>query len=784
MSDPRNMDRVAKAPAHCPSAHSPRGPAALALGVVLGLGCDPGEALVSRPPAPPHGDVFSFANGCYAIDATAPGSDNTRWLAPSRSGEAFELTATSLEGASRFTLRASDLGSYLLYDAERRYVVAGEGGLARESELLSDILLIDDSYESPAEWVISPSERDPERFVLQNRASGLYLARIPFAAAPGGVALVEEASEAAIVAFYPREGCAEFPELSRDAEGDVERVAWEDGSVYGISEIHAHLFTNFGFGGGGIFHGAPFHRLGVEHALPSCEIFHGREGRRDLVGYGFSGLTDADADAVLTAFITGRTPEPNHRTDGYPTFTDWPNAWNSATHQTQYHRWIERAHLAGMRLLVAHATTNRVLCDMIVGINAQRVRYSCNDMVAVEREIAETYALERYIDAQHGGPGRGWFRVVTSPAEARRVIGEGRLAVLLGIETSNLFDCFLTPPPGMPACDVAHMRRELDRFHALGVRVLFPVHKFDNGFSAGDGDRNVGQLGSFINSGHDSNFVLDCPDSPSVFDRGPVRFGGLNSPREDYAAPAPHDMTGFADAPIGTLAPFLEQLQSPPLEGDYCQNAGLTPVGEELLREMMRRGMLIEVDHMPRRSFVRAYEMLTEADYPAIGSHGNTNRGVLFEIGGVSVTDFGRCGALDRRGAMGDAIRSRVAEIEAHGGDPWPSLGFDLNGFAGAPRPRFGPNARCGEVPQANPMTYPFPSFAGDVEFQPPHLGERDVDFDTEGFLHLGMLPELIEDARNDGMTDEELEPLFRSAEAYLRMWERAEARAVELRGR
>jgi hypothetical protein len=46
------------------------------------------------------------------------------------------------------------------------------------------------------------------------------------------------------------------------------------------------------------------------------------------------------------------------------------------------------------------------------------------------------------------------------------------------------------------------------------------------------------------------------------------------------------------------------------------------------------------------------------------------------------------------------------------------------------------------------------------------------------------MLPELIEDARNDGMTDEELEPLFRSAEAYLRMWERAEARAVELRGR
>lgn len=33
-------------------------------------------------------------------------------------------------------------------------------------------------------------------------------------------------------------------------------------------------------------------------------------------------------------------------------------------------------------------------------------------------------------------------------------------------------------------------------------------------------------------------------------------------------------------------------------------------------------------------------------------------------------------------------------------------------------------------------------------------------------------------------MTDAELEPLFRSAEAYLRMWERAEARSAALRMR
>jgi len=82
---------------------------------------------------------------------------------------------------------------------------------------------------------------------------------------------------------------------------------------------------------------------------------------------------------------------------------------------------------------------------------------------------------------------------------------------------------------------------------------------------------------------------------------------------------------------------------------------------------------------------------------------------------------------------------------------------------------------------QTNPITYPFTSYAGDVEFTAPYLGNRAVDFNTEGMIHIGLFPELIQDARTDA-GDEALEPLFRSAEAYVRMWELAEARAVALR--
>ncbi|MDH3687353.1 MAG: hypothetical protein OEP95_14065, partial [Myxococcales bacterium] len=58
----------------------------------------------------------------------------------------------------------------------------------------------------------------------------------------------------------------------------------------------------------------------------------------------------------------------------------------------------------------------------------------------------------------------------------------------------------------------------------------------------------------------------------------------------------------------------------------------------------------------------------------------------------------------------------------------------------------------------------------------------RPVDFNTEGMAHIGLLPELIEDIRGDSVTDEELEPLFKSAEGYIRMWEKAEARAAAMR--
>ena len=713
--------------------------------------------------------VYHVANRCFAVIGAEPERPAPKVLRVTEDGTAYAFAGRSPRRATPFFLKPSDLGSYLLYDHEGSYLVSDGQSLGRAADLLSDVLTVDDGFESEAEWELLEAGPGRSAMHLRHRLTGRYLTT---------TGLADTADEAAGIRLIPRSGCAEFPEATLDARGDVRRKRFEDGSLFGIVDTHSHLLSNFAFGGGGIFHGAPFHRLGIEHALSDCELYHGANGRQDLFGFGFD--NPDDTDGLLTALVTGQTPVDNHETAGWPDFPDWPSAFDSSTHQVQYYRWLERAWLGGLRLVVQHATSNQIICDLIAGLGIQPTRYACNDMVAVDRIIDETYAMEAYIDAQEGGPGRGWFRIVTSPAEARDVIGQGKLAVVLGIETSNLFDCFLVPSAEFPACSEQDVAQRLEAYHARGVRALFPVHKYDNAFSAGDGHKGIIELGNFSQTGHFSNFTPTCdPDVPSVFDKGPAAFPGLILPRADYLDPPPNDFSGYADDPAGTLLPFIGLLLQPPTGVEVCQAAGLTALGEFLIEQVMQRGMILEIDHMPRPSYKRAFEILEANDYPAAGTHGLNNFGDLYRLGGVSKSNFGRCRSPNASASVDDGYQARIALIEDNGGFPAEGFGFDFNGFAGAPGPRFGPDGVCAD-PQEDPVTYPFRSYAGDVTFTQPQLGNRAVDFNTEGMAHIGLLPELIQDIRGDGVSDAELEPLFRSAEGYLRMWEKAERRARE----
>ncbi len=716
---------------------------------------------------PDEAVLYDFSNGCVTVGIDSPDRGETVWLGGD--GDTYSFGPDG----SKFFMKASDLGTYLFYDEDGRYLASDDGPLTRTKTLRSSLYQLDDDFVSGGEWHLEFSRRASHRYQLRHRKTDRYL---------GSEGLVEDASEAAALLLEEAEGCRQHPEMSLDATGSVDKTTYADGTLFGFADTHSHILSNFGFGGGGVYHGAPFHRLGVEHAMGSCEPFHGPEGRADVLGWGFkdNGGDGLDETTLIGLLASGQLDEPNHATDGWPTFSEWP-AQDSSTHQTQYYRWLERAWMSGMRLMVQHAVSNEAFCELMADTGFQPVRWGCEDMLNIDRQLEEIRRMERYIDAQSGGPGEGWFRIVESPAEAREVIADGKLAIVLGIEVPNLFSCYLTPRPDSPECDADYIESQLDHYYDRGVRVLFPNHKFDNAFTPGDGDRGIIELGNFLTTAHWSNYVEDCPDVDTVFDRGSVQFGGFNKPREEYLSPAPNELIQLSMEPLRDLAPYVSEVREPPLEGDWCQKAGLTDAGTTLIEGIMKRGIILEIDHLPRRSYLDVFAMLEEANYPAAGTHGNTNDGKIYDIGGISKTGFRRCADPDDPGSTASRFRERRDSIAAAGGFPAEGFGFDFNGFAGVPDPRFGPDADCAQ-PQENPVEYPFDSYAGDVTFTEPSIGERVVDFNTEGMIHIGLVPELIEDARRTGVTDEDLDILFRSAEAYIRMWERSQERAAALR--
>jgi len=126
---------------------------------------------------------------------------------------------------------------------------------------------------------------------------------------------------------------------------------------------------------------------------------------------------------------------------------------------------MERSYRGGVRLFVNLLVENGKLCEVY-----PLKRNSCDDMTSIRLQAKRMREFERYIDAQAGGPGEGWYRIVTDPFQARRVINQGRMAVVMGIETSVLFGC--TMKADVPQCDKASIDRQLAGVYRMGVRQM------------------------------------------------------------------------------------------------------------------------------------------------------------------------------------------------------------------------------------------------------------------------------------------------------------------------
>jgi hypothetical protein len=412
---------------------------------------------------------------------------------------------------------------------------------------------------------------------------------------------------------------------------------------------------------------------------------------------------------------------------------------------------------------------NNKLCQ-IYPIKSQKVltkNPTCDDMVTTKWEAEDMYKFQDYIDAQYGGPGRGWYRIVTDPFEARKVINQGKLAVVMGMETSVPLGCNVQL--GRPTCTEEQMLAELAEMKQLGVSQMELTNKFDNAFTGVAGDS--GSIGPLTNS---ANFLSTgsflrmrtCPSSnpPGMEDKlQSPHLGDLGSPPQG---------TPDQDAIFGAIWKLFGDtgVQPAPVypAGPHCNQLGLSPLGERLLSAMIDDRILFDPDHMSVAGRNAALDYMEQQQAAGrspgvVSSHSWSTPDAyprIYRLGGFVAPYAG-----DSTGFV-DKWRQHLGWT-----DPRYYFGFgfgsDMNGFGAQGDPR-GADA-------SNPVTYPFTGLGG-VTVSRQRSGERVFDVNTDGVAHYGMYADWVEDAEHVAGADGAAlaADLSRGAEAYLQTWERA----------
>lgn len=527
-----------------------------------------------------------------------------------------------------------------------------------------------------------------------------------------------------------------------DGDTDTETGEPEPEPLMGIADLHLHMFAEEAFGGGWL-HGS--HRGSPEQALGDCDGGipgdHGRlkEELAPLIG-SCGDLTPEElgqmvplVDAIVRGGgdgvgeylgiipgSDGDTGLHEDRTEGHPGFGGWP-AWDTIAHQQAWEEQLFEAYQDGLRVEVMSAVSLNWLCKALPDENVSRPE--CDEMadVIVQLEMANELA------AAHD-----WMEVALSAADARRIVSEDKLALILSVEASHI----------MGGGD---WRPQFDQLYDLGVRTLQPVHQMDNRFGGAAPHNTIFHIAVYAETCH---IDTDC---------------GLTTP----------SMTLGFDV------------------DENCRNTlGLTDEGKELIALMIERGMLIDAAHLSERSVDDLFALSVENQYyPFYFSHGHFREIMTPEKAIEEKTTPASIIQMLRE--TGGMFGLRTAHEETNTYEPSPvsntchgssrsfaqaydygrlglkvkmGMGSDLNGFIQQTRPRFGSQA-CSASFAEEATCQARDERAGNAS----GLGN---EFDDKGLGHIGMLGALLDDLDQLGSDSG---PMRRSADDFVRMWERAE---------
>ena len=513
-------------------------------------------------------------------------------------------------------------------------------------------------------------------------------------------------------------------------------------TLRGWVDLHTHPMAHLGFGGHLIVGGPDVGSLipkitcnrqnqragSIADALPNSNPTHGGPGLFD------NPCGDEIRKQIINQLQSQLGRDLPEKAVGWPTFEHYP-AWDAVTHQVMYVDWLRRAVQYGeLRVLVALAVNNKTLGDAVRGPGDP---LPVEDKQSADLQIDE---IKQFVERH-----RDFMEIAYTPADLRRIVGEGKLAVVLGVELDAIGNFYLTRP--RPSAD--EVRREIDRLWDLGVRYIFPVHVIDNAFGGSAIYQELFTVSNYREAGR--YFEAQCA-APAQWVTRPWQPGlGL----ELWAA---------ALVKLGTRLPSIPAPPGCPPGVGHVNPRGMTELGRVAMIHAMSKGMLIDVDHMSDRTLECALR-LAEAvpgGYPLISGH----TGVRSE-GGRNVgenmrhpeqlrriRDLGGIFGLGTEATTPEEFVSNYRIARTIMGTGRVAIGSDANGLVKLPRP---------------PMRF---YFRYDDRFPQPSTGRKTWDYHLDGVAHYGMFADFLRAVQ--AVDPEVHSSLMSSAEMFAQTWEKA----------
>lgn len=304
-----------------------------------------------------------------------------------------------------------------------------------------------------------------------------------------------------------------------------------------------------------------------------------------------------------------------------------------------------------MKIMVAYAVENETMCEQIGATG-------CPQGDSFSSMVAQIDAIKAWVTAN-----AAWAEVALSSADALRIVRANKLAVVLGVEAEHAF--------GSERSNVDPVAR-LNQYHARGVRTFYLAHKLNSRLAGADVYHPKAERGGRairLSQAISGCFYVDdttgfgpfplqkgnhqyCRDGcgPNMFkgrgvtDQCRSRFGDISEVNLlSYLDDAEDEFNGFKVYPLPNTFQTAgvagnsdlsgggrTTMTAAPNPGQLAierNKLGLSTMGLAVVREAMRKGMLVNIDHVSSRARIAMRTIANQefGGYPLNAFHNNPN---------------------------------------------------------------------------------------------------------------------------------------------------------------